>query len=311
LPQDSYPPIVSRTSPENPITFELFHNVLRYGFDGAMQKTAFDMFVSVNVTGLDSKARSSSRPKAQTAVRSEAASQRLAHSTEAPGAGATRREIDAGSDASSGTPLASFHCRPPLRRLKDHVVKATPDIRNGSAAPTAAVESSARDDQTVIPVMREELHVNKRRVETDSGVRIVKKVEEREALVDEPLAKDHVDVQRLAINRPIDAPLPIRYEGDTMVVPVFEEVLVVEKRLILKEEIRITRRRSEFRDPQHVTLREEVAAVERIEQTSSSASPQAQGSSRVASDSAETLLQQRRREQDALRRTLDTTPSRD
>src|SRR5690606_31687528 len=56
----------------------------------------------------------------------------------------------------------------------------------------------------------------------------------------------------------------IRYEGDTMIVPVLEEVLVMQKRLLLEEEVRITRRRSEHRAPQRVMLREEHAEVERF-----------------------------------------------
>jgi len=52
-----------------------------------------------------------------------------------------------------------------------------------------------------------------------------------------------------------------RYEGDTMIIPILEEVLVVEKRLLLREEIRITRRQSVVRDPQEYILRREEATV--------------------------------------------------
>jgi stress response protein YsnF len=45
---------------------------------------------------------------------------------------------------------------------------------------------------------------------------------------------------------------------------VLEEVLVVEKRLLLKEEVRITKRRIETHMPQRVILRREEVAVERI-----------------------------------------------
>ncbi|MCA1628121.1 MAG: YsnF/AvaK domain-containing protein, partial [Acidobacteria bacterium] len=61
-------------------------------------------------------------------------------------------------------------------------------------------------------------------------------VREREEIVDELLLKEAVEVERVIINREVDAPVPVRYEGETMIVPVLEEMLVVEKRLVLKEE---------------------------------------------------------------------------
>jgi stress response protein YsnF len=63
----------------------------------------------------------------------------------------------------------------------------------------------------------------------------------------------------------IDGPVGIRQEGDTMIVPILEEVLVVEKRLMLKEELRITTMRRTASEPQHFTLRSEEAIVERLE----------------------------------------------
>jgi hypothetical protein len=45
---------------------------------------------------------------------------------------------------------------------------------------------------------------------------------------------------------------------------VLEEVLVVEKRLMLKEELHITQHQDELRQPQHIVLRSEDITVERI-----------------------------------------------
>jgi len=50
-----------------------------------------------------------------------------------------------------------------------------------------------------------------------------------------------------------------------MIVPLLEEVLVVEKRLMLREEVRISKRRNETHRPQTVTLRKEDVNVERLE----------------------------------------------
>jgi uncharacterized protein (TIGR02271 family) len=128
-----------------------------------------------------------------------------------------------------------------------------------------AASASSTPEQTVLPVIEEELDVRKRSVEMESGVRISKTVEEREQIVDLPLIKEDVEVERVEVNRPIDMPMGVRHEGDTTIIPIVEEVLFTEKRLMLKEEIRVTRRKTRIRDPRKVTLKSEHAAVERIE----------------------------------------------
>jgi uncharacterized protein (TIGR02271 family) len=125
------------------------------------------------------------------------------------------------------------------------------------------VERSA--ESLVVPVVEESLEVGKRAVET-GRVRISKTVREREEVIDEPLMQEEVDVQRVPVNRVVDGPVPIRYEGETMIIPLLEEELVVvEKRLVLREELHVMRRRVDVRKPQTVTLRSEEATVERID----------------------------------------------
>jgi stress response protein YsnF len=62
---------------------------------------------------------------------------------------------------------------------------------------------------------------------------------------------------------PVDAVPPVREEGDTTVISIVEEVLVVERRLVLKEEIRLRRVRTTERHRETVTLREQQAVIER------------------------------------------------
>jgi uncharacterized protein (TIGR02271 family) len=119
---------------------------------------------------------------------------------------------------------------------------------------------------TIIPVIEEELDVQKRVVETGK-VRVTKVVHERESVIDEPLFRDEVEVERVLIDQVVDGPVSVRYEDDTMIVPIMEEVLVVEKRLVLKEELHIHKRRVETHQPQQVTLRREEMRVERLEST--------------------------------------------
>jgi len=86
------------------------------------------------------------------------------------------------------------------------------------------------NNRTVIPVVQEELVVSKRVVETGHGIRVTKTVSEREEIVDELLAREDVVVERVRVNQVVDvANLPgTRYEGETMIVPALEEVLIVE-----------------------------------------------------------------------------------
>lgn len=124
-------------------------------------------------------------------------------------------------------------------------------------------EAGAEDDVVVIPIAEEHLEVQKRQVRS-GGVRVTKTVEEREEQVDEAGFREEVDVERVPINEIIDEPVAPRVEGDTLIVPLLEEVLVVEKRLVLKEEVRITRRRIDMPRQETVTLRREEAHIERI-----------------------------------------------
>ena len=95
-------------------------------------------------------------------------------------------------------------------------------------------------------------------------VRITKVVHERETLVDEPQFHDEVAITRVPIQRVVDGPVPVREENGTTIISIVEEVLVVEKRLMLREEIHIRKQRTETHQPQHITLRSEGVQVERV-----------------------------------------------
>jgi uncharacterized protein (TIGR02271 family) len=118
-----------------------------------------------------------------------------------------------------------------------------------------------KEKEIKIPVLQEVLKVGKKRVET--GVTLVKKiVHEREEVVDEPLMKEEIHVERVTINRYVEAPVPVRQEDGVTIVPVMEEVLVVEKKLLLKEELRITKRMKTVREPRRVIVKVEEVLVE-------------------------------------------------
>jgi uncharacterized protein (TIGR02271 family) len=124
-------------------------------------------------------------------------------------------------------------------------------------------EEPAETIYAVVPVLAEDLEVQKRSVETGK-VRITKVVHEREALVDEPLWREEVEVTRVPMQRVVEGPVPVREEHGTTILSVVEEVLVVEKRWMLREEIHIRKQRLETHQPQQITLRSEDVQVERV-----------------------------------------------
>lgn len=119
-----------------------------------------------------------------------------------------------------------------------------------------------------VPVVREEVQVDKRVVDTGRGVRIHKTVAEHPCHIDERLARDEVEISHVPVDRivPLDAAPATRYEGDTLVVPILEEVLVVERRVRIKEEVRITRTRREEHHAETVMLKSEQVSVERFDE---------------------------------------------
>jgi uncharacterized protein (TIGR02271 family) len=114
--------------------------------------------------------------------------------------------------------------------------------------------------RTTIPVVEEELVVGKRTRPT-GGVRVHKTTSSEEQLVDVPCVKEEVRVERVPLDRPATEAIGPHYEGDTLVIPVFEEVVRVEKHLVLREEVRITKLRRTGHERRRVRVRRERAEV--------------------------------------------------
>lgn len=120
------------------------------------------------------------------------------------------------------------------------------------------------DEKLVVPVIEEELQVSKRTIEK-GGLRVRMVVHEREQVVDVPLEREELSIERVAVDRFVEGPQEARTEGDTLIIPVVEEVVVVERRWKLKEELRVTRNRRTESASERVTLRREEAVVERLD----------------------------------------------
>jgi len=126
--------------------------------------------------------------------------------------------------------------------------------------------SSLSEAEAVIELVEETARIEKRVVET-GRVRVSTRTETTEQILRETLHGDAVEVTRVPIDRVIaegqTAP-QIRNEGAVMIIPVLEEVLVVEKRLVLKEEVHIRHAASDENVEVPVTLRRQRAVIERV-----------------------------------------------
>ena len=145
----------------------------------------------------------------------------------------------------------------------------SPD-ENGIYRLELAASRLAPVDDLVIPVVAEEILIGTEQV-TRGVVRVHKHVVTEEKTVDAPVSAEEVVVERLPINQLVEGDAPqVREEDGIVIIPVLEEVLVVEKRLLLREEVRLSKRMTRSNVPQTVVLRHEVVDIERSEADESS-----------------------------------------
>lgn len=111
-----------------------------------------------------------------------------------------------------------------------------------------------------IPIVEESLQVHTRVVD-GGAVRIRKQVEEHVEPIELSLQRDAVEVRRVPVDRVVEAPVPTREEGDTLIIPVHEERLV--RQWVLVEELHVTRRSTQARATGEATLRRESVSFER------------------------------------------------
>ena len=108
----------------------------------------------------------------------------------------------------------------------------------------------------------EQVSVERRQVQTDR-VRVRTSVDLHETTVEEQLQVGRLDVIRHVVERQVsEAPVPYRV-GDTLIIPVVEERLVVEKRLFVVEEVHVTTTSHAEVVSIPVTLRQTRAVIER------------------------------------------------
>lgn len=109
-----------------------------------------------------------------------------------------------------------------------------------------------------IPVVEEVASLSKRTVVTGTTT-VDKQVQVHEQVISDTLRREGASVERVAKGTPVDRDHPpqTRIEDGVTIIPVFEEVLVVEKRLVLKEELHIRPFVEDVPFQQTVSLRRE------------------------------------------------------
>ena len=125
-------------------------------------------------------------------------------------------------------------------------------------------------EEQVLPLVEETLATHRRTVETGT-VRVRTVLQQREEIARAEIYRHAVSVEHVPINREIDVVPEPWEDGDVLVIPVVEEVLVVEKRLMLREELRVRRHREVDQIAQPVSLRSMQAVVERRGRTADGA----------------------------------------
>ena len=136
-------------------------------------------------------------------------------------------------------------------------------MERNQGSPLSNCRSALVNLTVPIAVVEETAAVDK--VQKVTGiVRAKTEVREDTVIVDEPVLAEQVTIERVPMDRWVDHPVSVRQEGDTTIIPVVEEVVVLEKRLKLIEEVRVTKKQITRHEPQNVTLRRQNVVVERL-----------------------------------------------
>ncbi|WP_158804350.1 DUF2382 domain-containing protein [Acidisoma sp. L85] len=131
--------------------------------------------------------------------------------------------------------------------------------------PTAPLNVLGATREAVLQLHAEEAVIGTRRLQGHT-VRVATVTHARERVVEVPLTREVIEVERVAVGQVVELAPPIRYEGDVTILPVLEEVevVVIERRLVLKEEIHVRRRRVTETHRETISLRDQTAVVTRF-----------------------------------------------
>lgn len=124
------------------------------------------------------------------------------------------------------------------------------------------MQPAASPDEIKVPVVEEVLVVGKEEV-VSGAVTLHKRVLTNTESVAIDLREESISVDRVAIERYVDEVPEIRSENGVTIIPVVKEVVVVEKKLMLVEELHIKKNHQTKTHREEITLRQEQIDIER------------------------------------------------
>jgi uncharacterized protein (TIGR02271 family) len=144
---------------------------------------------------------------------------------------------------------------PSRREVRLAVTRDEARARAADVAPEMIVTSERGGGGEVrVPLVEERLVPATRPVDLGE-LRVHRTVEYVDETLRQAVTRDDLTVEHVPINRPLEQPVAARYEGDCLVIPIMEEVLVVRKQLMLVEEVRIAKRQVTEEQEVHEVVR--------------------------------------------------------
>jgi uncharacterized protein (TIGR02271 family) len=127
-------------------------------------------------------------------------------------------------------------------------------------------------DEATLRLLAEDLVVDRTVVET-GRVRVRTVTRSRQEAVEVPLVRENFEVTRVPVGRVVEEIPPVRQDGDLTVMPVVEEIVVTERRLVLREEVHIRRVRTTEQHRETATLRYQDVEVTRLPADAETSTP--------------------------------------
>lgn len=176
-----------------------------------------------------------------------------------------------------GTPVTSYdgHALGEIQSSSDTGIVVAHDAREVEISLSSIDQQKSSLGQIVllstfsmpnasIPVHAEELLTAVREVDR-GNVRIEKSVEHIPVRKDVDLTSDVVNIERVPVDEVFDEKPESRQEGETLVIPVVEEVLVLTTRYRVIEEVRVTRQQEIHTEHIETDLRRELVDVSQLD----------------------------------------------
>jgi stress response protein YsnF len=123
----------------------------------------------------------------------------------------------------------------------------------------------AKAGEATLQLHAEEAVIRTRLLHGDT-VRVATVTHVREHVVEVPLTREIIEVEHVPIGQVVEVAPAIRHAGDVTILPVMEEieVVVIQRRLVLKEEIHVRRRQVTETHRETISLRTQTAVVTRF-----------------------------------------------